>query len=340
MTKILSDISLKPFNTFGIDVKANYLARFSNTTELAQILESDVAKKNELLVLGGGSNLLLTKNFEGLVLKNEMKGMEIIPGKDADTIAVKSFAGELWHDLVMFSIENNLAGIENMSLIPGSVGAAPMQNIGAYGVEVKDVFDSLEAYEIATGNIRIFRKEDCHFGYRESIFKRDLKNKYIIVSVTLLLRKTGVVNTTYGAINDELKKAGILNPTIRDVSNAVIAIRKSKLPDPAQIGNAGSFFKNPVIEKEKFDLLKKQFPDIPSYPADEKHVKLAAGWLIEKAGWKGKTISNYGVHKNQALVLVNYGGAHGSEIYQLSEDILQSVKSEFGVELEREVNIL
>lgn len=340
MTKILSDISLKPFNTFGIDVKANYFARFSNTNELAQILESDVAKKNELLVLGGGSNLLLTKNFEGLVLKNEMKGMEIIPGQDADTFFVKSFAGELWHDLVMFSIENNLAGIENMSLIPGSVGAAPMQNIGAYGVEVKDVFDSLEAFEIATGNIRIFRKEDCHFGYRESIFKRDLKNKYIIVSVTLLLRKTGVVNTTYGAINDELKKAGILNPTIRDVSNAVIAIRKSKLPDPAQIGNAGSFFKNPVIEKVKFDLLKKQFPDIPSYPADENHVKLAAGWLIEKAGWKGKTISNYGVHKNQALVLVNYGGAHGSEIYQLSEDILQSVKSEFGVELEREVNIL
>lgn len=340
MTKILSDISLKPFNTFGIDVKANYFARFSNTNELAQILESDVAKKNELLVLGGGSNLLLTKNFEGLVLKNEMKGMEIIPGQDADTIAVKSFAGELWHDLVLFAIENNLAGIENMSLIPGSVGAAPMQNIGAYGVEVKDVFHSLEAFEIATGNIRTFRKEECHFGYRESIFKRDLKNKYIIVSVTLVLRKTGAVNTTYGAINDELKKAGILNPTIRDVSNAVIAIRKSKLPDPAQIGNAGSFFKNPVIERQRFDVLKKQFPDIPSYPADEKHVKLAAGWLIEKAGWKGKTISNYGVHKNQALVLVNYGGAHGSEIYQLSEDILQSVKSEFGVELEREVNIL
>jgi UDP-N-acetylmuramate dehydrogenase len=340
MTKILSDISLKPFNTFGIDVKANYFARFSNTNELAQILESDVAKKNELLVLGGGSNLLLTKNFEGLVLKNEMKGMEIIPGQDADTFFVKSFAGELWHDLVMFSIENNLAGIENMSLIPGSVGAAPMQNIGAYGVEVKDVFDSLEAFEIATGNIRVFRKEDCHFGYRESIFKRDLKNKYIIVSVTLLLRKTGVVNTTYGAINDELKMAGILNPTIRDVSNAVIAIRKSKLPDPAQIGNAGSFFKNPVIEKVKFDLLKKQFPDIPSYPADENHVKLAAGWLIEKAGWKGKTISNHGVHKNQALVLVNYGGAKGDEIYRLSEDILQSVKSRFGVELEREVNIL
>lgn len=340
MISIQSDISLNPFNTFGIDVKAKYFARFSNLKELEEILNSKEARQHEHLVLGGGSNLLLTKNFEGLVLKNEMKGMEVIPAKSADAFYVKSFAGELWHHLVMFSIENNLAGIENMSLIPGSVGAAPMQNIGAYGVEVKDVFESLEAFEISTGKIKTFSKEECQFGYRESVFKRALKNKYIIISVTLLLHKKASLNTTYGAINDELKKAGINTPTIRDVSNAVIAIRKSKLPDPAEIGNAGSFFKNPVISKADFEKLKSIYPDIPSYPSGDNHVKLAAGWLIEKAGWKGKTISNYGVHKNQALVLVNYGGAQGSEIYNLSEDILQSVKSMFGVELEREVNIL
>ena len=340
MISIQSDISLKPYNTFGIDVKAKYFARFSNLKELGEILNSEQAKQHEHLILGGGSNLLLTKNFEGLVLKNEMRGMEVIPAAGQDSFLVKSFAGELWHNLVMFSIENNLAGIENMSLIPGSVGAAPMQNIGAYGAEVKDVFNSLEAYEIATGKIRVFTKEECQFGYRESVFKRALKNKYIIVSVTFLLHKKAQLNTTYGAINEELKKAGIITPTIRDVSNAVIAIRKSKLPDPAEIGNAGSFFKNPVVSKSVFEKLKNTYPDIPSYPSGEKNVKLAAGWLIEKAGWKGKTIANYGVHKNQALVLVNYGGAMGSEIYNLSESILQSVKSMFDVELEREVNIL
>jgi UDP-N-acetylmuramate dehydrogenase len=292
-----------------------------------------------MLVLGGGSNLLLTKNFEGLVLKNELHGISILKTENEFTY-VKSAAGEVWHNFVLFCIENNLGGVENLSLIPGSVGAAPMQNIGAYGIEIKDVFQELEAYEIATGKIKTFNLTECKFGYRESVFKQDLKNQYIITSVTFRLTKNPKLNTSYGAINDELQKQGISNPTIKDVSNAVIAIRKSKLPDPKEIGNSGSFFKNPVVLKSHLEKLKETYLDIPSYPVDDMHVKLAAGWLIEKAGWKGKTIGNYGVHKNQALVLVNYGGANGSDIFKLSEDILLSIKTQFGVELEREVNIL
>jgi UDP-N-acetylmuramate dehydrogenase len=339
LTMIQKNVSLKPYNTFGIDVSASHFAKFGSVDELSQILNLSEIKNLPLLILGGGSNLLLTQNFAGLVLKNELHGISISKTENEITY-VKSAAGEIWHNLVLFCIENNLGGIENLSLIPGSVGAAPMQNIGAYGIEIKDVFHELEAYEIATGKIRAFNLSDCKFGYRESVFKRDLKNKFIITSVTFKLTKNPKLNTSYGAINDELQKQGISNPTIKDVSNAVIAIRKSKLPDPKEIGNSGSFFKNPVVPKSHLEKLKETYADIPSYPADENHVKLAAGWLIEKAGWKGKTIGNYGVHKNQALVLVNYGGATGAEIFKLSEDILQSIKTQFGVELEREVNIL
>ena len=336
---IQKNISLKPYNTFGMDVTASHFARFNSVDELNQILNYPDARNLELLILGGGSNLLLTKNFEGLVLKNELHGISIVKTENEITY-VKSAAGEVWHNFVLFCIENNLGGVENLSLIPGSVGAAPMQNIGAYGIEIKDVFHELEAYEIATGKIRTFNLTECKFGYRESAFKQDLKNQYIITSVTFRLTKNPKLNTSYGAINDELQKRGISNPSIKDVSNAVIAIRKSKLPDPKEIGNSGSFFKNPVVLKSHLEKLKETYADIPSYPVDEKQVKLAAGWLIEKAGWKGKTLSNYGVHKNQALVLVNYGGANGSDIFKLSEDILQSIKTQFGVELEREVNIL
>jgi len=305
--------------------------------ELKDYFSDPGLSKLPLLMLGGGSNLLLTKNYEGLVSKNELSGIEILTADNS--VFVKSAAGENWHDLVLFTIKNNLGGIENLSLIPGSVGAAPMQNIGAYGVEVKDVFHELEAYEIATGKIKKFNAQQCSFGYRESVFKQELKNQFVITSVTLKLTKNPTLNTSYGAINDELKKRGITNPTIKDVSDAVISIRQSKLPDPKEIGNSGSFFKNPVIAKSKFFALKEKFPDIVNYPVDDNNVKLAAGWLIENAGWKGKTIGNYGVHKNQALVLVNYGGANGNDIYQLSEDILKSVKMLYDVELEREVNI-
>lgn len=336
---IQKNISLKPYNTFGMDVNASHFARFSSVEELNQILNYPEVKNLPLLILGGGSNLLLTKNFEGLVLKNELHGISIVKTENEITY-VKSAAGEVWHNFVLFCIENNLGGVENLSLIPGSVGAAPMQNIGAYGIEIKDVFHELEAYEIASGKIRTFNLTECKFGYRESVFKQDFKNQYIITSVTFRLTKNPKLNTSYGAINDELQKQGISNPSIKDVSNAVIAIRKGKLPDPKEIGNSGSFFKNPVVLKSHLEKLKESYADIPSYPVDETHVKLAAGWLIEKAGWKGKTLGNYGVHKNQALVLVNYGGAIGSDIFKLSEDILQSIKKQFGVELEREVNIL
>lgn len=337
--KVQRNISLKPYNTFGIDVNASHFAIFNSIDELNYLLNQNELKTIPHLILGGGSNLLLTKNYDGLILKNELHGISILRSDD-ELVFVKSAAGEVWHDFVLFCIENNLGGVENLSLIPGSVGAAPMQNIGAYGVEIKDVFHELEAYEIETGKIRIFNLTECKFGYRESVFKQDQKGKYIITSVTFRLTKNPKLNTSYGAINDELQKQGITNPTIRDVSNAVIAIRQSKLPDPKEIGNSGSFFKNPVVLKSHFEKLKETYPDLPSYPVDETRVKLAAGWLIEKSGWKGKTIGNYGVHKNQALVLVNYGGANGSDIYNLSEEILQSVKSNFGVELEREVNII
>ncbi|MEZ4922079.1 MAG: UDP-N-acetylmuramate dehydrogenase [Crocinitomicaceae bacterium] len=330
-------VDLKPYNTFGLSVKAENFSTFSTVDELRQIISEN--RDKELLVLGGGSNMLLTKDYPGLVLKNELKGIEVIQ-EDQDFVLLKAAAGEVWHQLVLHAIENGFGGIENMSLIPGSAGAAPMQNIGAYGVEIKDVFHELEALEIASGQIRKFTNKECDFGYRESVFKRALKGKYIITSITLKLSKNPILNTSYGAIEERLKEMGVIHPTIKDVSDAVIYIRQTKLPDPAQIGNSGSFFKNPVIPKSKFEVIRNKFPGISSYPVDDNHVKLAAGWLIDNAGWKGKTFGNYGVHKNQALVLVNYGGATGKEIYQLSEDIMNSVKEIYDVDLEREVNVI
>jgi UDP-N-acetylmuramate dehydrogenase len=333
-----NDISLKPFNTFGIDVNANRFATFLSIEELNSLLSQREANE-PLLILGGGSNLLLTKDFNGLVLKNEIIGFNLIEETDTEVI-VEAGAGEVWHQFVMNCIENGYAGLENLSLIPGSVGASPMQNIGAYGVEIKDAFEYLDAFEISTGELKRFKKEDCQFGYRESVFKNIYKDQFVICRVAFRLSKNPKINTSYGAIESELQKMGISEPTIRDVSNAVIAIRQSKLPDPAVLGNAGSFFKNPVVDESLVEKIKATNPDVPNYPAESGKRKLAAGWLIESAGWKGKTIETYGVHKLQALVLVNYGGSTGKQIYDLSSQIINDVEAKFGVKLEREVNIL
>ena len=333
---IQTNKNLKEYNTFGISVKAEMFAVFSSIEELKQILSFRNDKK--LLVLGGGSNLLLTKDFEGLVIKNEIKRFEVIEETVSEVI-VESGAGENWHEFVLNCIDKGFGGIENLSLIPGSVGASPMQNIGAYGVEIKDVFESLSAYHIASGEIHYFDKTKCEFGYRESIFKNKVKGEYIILTVTFRLTKNPTINSSYGAINEQLKVMGIQVPTIKELSAAVIAIRQSKLPDPRIIGNAGSFFKNPTVEITLLEQIQKNYPDIPNYPALNGK-KLAAGWLIEKAGWKGRTFDNYGVHKLQALVLVNYGNCTGQEIFDLSSKIIQDIFEKFGVLLEREVNIL
>lgn len=334
---IHQNVNLKPHNTFGIEVFASGFAQFSTISELKTILQSNTYP--QLLVLGGGSNLLLTKDFNGLVLKNEIQGFKIL-NETFDKVIVEAGAGEIWHDFVLNCIENQYAGVENLSLIPGSVGACPMQNIGAYGVELKDVFHHLNAYHIGSGEMHIFDKESCHFGYRESVFKNIYKDQYIICSVAFELSKSPKINTSYGAIEAELKTRNILEPTIRDVSNAVISIRQSKLPDPKVLGNAGSFFKNPVVDEVVVKKIQENYPDIPNYPASDGKRKLAAGWLIEQAGWKGKTIETYGVHKLQALVLVNYGGSTGSQIFNFSTQIIESIEQKFDVTLEREVNIL
>lgn len=334
---IIQHQDLKQFNTFGISVKAKEFAVFRSVQDLDSLIKENKGKA--LLILGGGSNVLFTHDIDALVLRNEIKGISII-SEDSNNAFVKAGAGEVWHEFVLKCIDLNLSGIENLSLIPGSVGASPMQNIGAYGVEIKDVFHSLEAYHIESGEVHTFTLEECQFGYRESVFKRKLKGQYVIISVTYKLNKIHQVNTDYGAIGTELSRMGVTNPTIRDISKAVIAIRSSKLPNPAEIGNAGSFFKNPVVELAVMEKIKKSNPDVPYYPATSGKCKLAAGWLIEKAGWKGFTEGNYGVHKLQALVLVNYGGATGNEIYELSGKIINDVENKFGVTLEREVNII
>ncbi|MCU7694504.1 UDP-N-acetylmuramate dehydrogenase [Haoranjiania flava] len=330
--------SLKAYNTFGIDATARHFAVFHDVEELRQLLA--ISDKEQRLVLGGGSNILLTKNFDGFVLKNELKGKELV-GEDDNYFYVKAYAGEVWHEFVLFCIDNNYPGLENLSLIPGCVGASPMQNIGAYGVEIKDVFHQLEALHVHDKTISIFNANDCRFGYRESIFKRALKDQYIILNVTFRLPKKAILHVEYGAIRSELEKMQIDNPGIRDISNAVIRIRTSKLPDPKVTGNAGSFFKNPVLPAAFVDQLKQQYPEMPVYTTlhtDEK--KIAAGWLIEQAGWKGYRKNDAGVHPKQALVLVNYGTANGDEIYTLSRQIIDDVKNKFGIELEREVNIV
>ncbi|MFD2245292.1 UDP-N-acetylmuramate dehydrogenase [Pontibacter ruber] len=337
--KLQPDFSLKSYNTFGIDVKAKLYVRFDSIEELQQLLQMPEIKPEPKLILGGGSNLLFTQDFNGVVLQNGIKGIRILR-EDDEYAYVQAGGGEIWHDLVLFCLEHNLGGVENMSLIPGTVGAAPLQNIGAYGVELKDVFHELEAVHLQTGELHTFDHQACNFGYRESVFKHAAKGQYVVTSVILRLHKNHTLNTSYGAIKSTLEEMNITQPTIQDVSAAVCAIRRSKLPDPAQIGNAGSFFKNPEIPIALYDVLKEKHPDMPAYPVSDSTVKVPAGWLIEQCGWKGKVIGNYGVHKNQALVLVNYGGASGEQVRQLAFDIIHSVEEKFGISLQPEVNIL
>jgi UDP-N-acetylmuramate dehydrogenase len=333
------NISLKPFNTFGIDATASDFIEIDSIETLQFVIDNFNLANRKTLVIGGGSNILLTKNFDGLVLKMSIKGIEKV-NEDNDYVYLKAMAGETWHGFVMHCVANNYSGVENLSLIPGCVGAAPMQNIGAYGVEIKDTCHEVEAYNIETNEVKIFGNADCKFGYRESIFKHEAKGKYIISSVTFKLTKQAKINVSYGAIQDVLKSKNIENPTIQDVSEAVIAIRESKLPNPKVLGNAGSFFKNPEVPTEEYLILKEKYPALVGYKTSETHTKLAAGWLIEQCGWKGKVVGNTGSHKDQALVLVNYGNATGNEIWKLAMQIQESVFEKFGVTIVPEVNLI
>lgn len=338
MFQISENIDLKALNTFGITVNGRYYCEVHSEKDILELISTPTFKNNEKLILGGGSNILFTKDFDGLVIQNKIKGISIVM-EDNEHVFVKAGAGEVWHDFVMWCVNKNYGGLENLSLIPGCVGASPMQNIGAYGVEIKDVFHELEAVNLANGAKKIFNKSECEFGYRESCFKHKYKNTFIITSVTFCLNKKPAFNTSYGAINDELKSMNA-EVNIKNISQAVINIRSSKLPDPKQIGNAGSFFKNPEVNKAIHAKLKNEFPQLVSYPLDNGNYKLAAGWLIEHSGLKGFVSGSAGVHDKQALVLVNKGGANGKEIYALSEHVLQTVFNKFGVTLEREVNII
>ena len=336
---IIKNYPLLKLNTFGVDIKAKYFTSINTINELIEVRKTKVFTDLKLLILGGGSNILFTKDFDGLVILNNIKGKEIID-QNQQSIFLKIGAGENWHELVMYCVDNGWGGIENLSLIPGNTGTAPMQNIGAYGVEIKETFIELEALEISSGKIVKFNNSDCEFGYRESVFKNKMKNQYIILNITLELKKNPVLNINYGDVKAILESQNIKNPAIKEVSNAIISIRQSKLPDPKKIGNSGSFFKNPIVSLNQLELIKKKYPNVVNYEINENEFKIAAGWLIERAGWKGKKFNNYGVHEKQALVLVNYGLANGMEIFELSEKIILDIKDKFGITLEREVNII
>jgi UDP-N-acetylmuramate dehydrogenase len=336
--QVFKNTSLKAFNTFGVDAKANEFVAFSSVAQLEHIAKQHLSLATPYLILGAGSNILFTQDYNGLILKNEILGIEVIEEND-DYVFVKAGAGVNWHQFVLHCIEQDWGGLENLSLIPGTVGAAPVQNIGAYGVELKDIFHSLHAFDVMQHQLIEFSNADCAFGYRNSVFKQLHKGAMVICDVVFKLTKKHVVKIGYGAIKDKLASHGILEPTIRDVSNAVIAIRSSKLPDPNEIGNAGSFFKNPVVDKSFFEHLHKCYPDVVAYPSGS-DMKLAAGWLIEQAGWKGFHEGSVGCYDKQALVLVNFGGATGAEILALAKKIQASVKGKFDVELEMEVNIV
>lgn len=333
---IQHNAELKAYNTFGLSARAGGLLKILHTGDVHEVVSSGL---HPLRILGGGSNILLKGDVEGYVLKNEIKGISIIDEND-NNVLVEVGAGEVWHQFVLWAISKNLGGLENLALIPGTVGAAPIQNIGAYGVEQESVFHSLKAIDLTDGNEMIFDKDQCRFGYRDSIFKHELKNRCFIVSVSYLLyKKNYTVNTSYGAISEVLKSKDVHNPGIDHVADAVIEIRRSKLPDPELIGNAGSFFKNPVISVAQYKLLKELHPDIPCYSAGEGLVKVPAGWLIERAGYKGIQKGNVGVHKNQALVLVNYGQGTGQEVWQLALEVMSEVQNRFGIHIEPEVNV-
>jgi UDP-N-acetylmuramate dehydrogenase len=336
--EILPDFSLKKYNTFGIEAKAKQFVAIHSTQELKTILHQN--KSQQKFILGGGSNMLLTKDIDALVIHIDLKGKKILK-ENEEFVWVESQAGENWHEFVLWTINQNFGGLENMSLIPGNTGTTPVQNIGAYGTEIKDTFVSCEAMSIANQEIKTFTKEECHFGYRESVFKNEAKDQYIITSVVFKLTKTNhKINTSYGDIMTELEKNNIVNPTLKEVSNAVIAIRQSKLPDPATLGNSGSFFKNPILLKSDFEKIHQQFPEMKFYDVSETEVKIPAGWLIEQAGFKGKRFGDAGIHKNQALVLVNYGNATGQEILNVSKNIQETIYKKFGIHIEAEVNVI
>ncbi|HEU5147709.1 MAG TPA: UDP-N-acetylmuramate dehydrogenase, partial [Chryseosolibacter sp.] len=326
MITIQENVDLFPYNTFGIHAIARYFVVVRSVEEARNVFRSEQFRTNAHLILGGGSNILLTKDFDGIVVKNEISGINVVSENDS-TVELRVGSGENWHRLVMFCVERELGGIENLSLIPGTVGAAPMQNIGAYGVEIREVIREVEAIEIKTGDLRSFSRDECAFGYRESVFKQELKNQFFISSITLsLTRKAHHFKVSYGAIKEVLDEKGVSDLSIGAISDAVIEIRRKKLPDPAVIGNAGSFFKNPSIDEASFASLKRDYPAIPSFPGENRLVKIPAAWLIEQCGWKGKTFDNIGVHKHQALVLVNYGHGEGKKIWELAMKIQSSVK--------------
>lgn len=343
--KIEENKPLDDLNTFGITVGAQYFAEVNSVEEFRELMQTEVYKTNKKLILGGGSNILFTDCVYGIVVKNSIKGISVVKETETEVI-VSANAGEVWHEFVLWCIERNYAGIENLSLIPGLVGAAPMQNIGAYGVEIKDVFQELEAINIESGETVKFNLNDCEFGYRESVFKNKCKNKFFIDSVTFKLTKLSSpkavykFKTDYGDIKNTLSEMRAYELSIKAVSDAVIKIRNSKLPNPKELGNAGSFFKNPSISKTQFDELVLKYPVMPSYPQKDGSIKIPAGWLIEQCGWKGKVVGNTGSHKSQALVLVNYGNATGKEIWNLALEIQKSVKEKFGIEIMPEVNVV
>ncbi len=342
MLSIQSNVSLKLYNTFGIDVKARYWVDIQHANDLQTLFQLTEYVDTPKLILGGGSNVLLCQDVDGMVVHVDIQGIEVVR-EDEQHIYLQAGGGVNWHELVLYCVDHEYAGLENLSLIPGTVGAAPMQNIGAYGVEIEQVFDSLTAVDRQTGELRHFSHADCAFGYRDSVFKRELKGQYIITSVTFRLDKQPVFHTRYGAIQETLNAMGISDESlsIRAISNAVIHIRRSKLPNPVEIGNAGSFFKNPEIPQTQFDALKAEHPDLPGYPlADTGRVKVPAGWLIEQAGWKGYRTGDAGVHARQALVLVNYGNATGHEILALARQVQQSVQEKYGIEITPEVNVM
>lgn len=335
---ILENTSLKGHNTFGIEAFARYFVQIESEEQLIELFSIEKFHSLPKLILGGGSNILFTKDYDGLVIFVNIKG--ISHEVKEHLVQVTAGAGEVWNDLVQYCVTRDFAGIENLSLIPGTAGAAPVQNIGAYGVELKDVFLSCTAFDTQTQSFAVFSREDCKFAYRDSLFKSIEKDRYIITSISLGLSTTPMINTSYGAIEQELKNRAIETPDIRDISEVVSSIRVSKLPDPSTIGNSGSFFKNPIIDLDSFNQLQSKFEEIVHYPVGADKVKIAAGWLIEQCGWKGVKHGNTGTWKNQALVLVNHGGAEGAEVYDFSEKIIASVFTKFGVTLEREVNVL
>ena len=335
---IKKNVSLKPHNTFGINARASRYANIESLEDLKHTLKSNT--NTPLFILSGGSNMLITKDIKALVLHINLKGIQIVE-ENTESVIVEAQAGENWHEFVLWCLKYNYGGVENLSLIPGNIGTAPIQNIGAYGVELKDIFVSCKALHIETQHEKVFSKKECNFGYRESIFKQQLKGKYIITSVRLKLTKCNhSLHTNYGAISAELKAMKVTKPTIQDISKAVISIRQAKLPDPKEIGNSGSFFKNPVLSKSDFSALKKSFPEVPHYVVSDTEIKVPAGWLIETAGFKGKRFDNFGVHNKQALVLVNYGDASGKAIYQLAQLIQETIFRLFKIEIETEVNII